>query len=49
VAFEKLKEKIGDAKVLVKVSCFDKPFDSSGAVDIVIKISLGNEVLYEDK
>jgi hypothetical protein len=48
-SFEKLKEKIGDAKVLVKVSYFDKPFDSSGAVDTVLKISLKDEVLYEDK
>jgi hypothetical protein len=48
-ASEKLKEKIGDAKVLVKVSYFDELFDSSGAVGTVIKISLKDEVLYEDK
>jgi hypothetical protein len=48
-AFEKLKENIGDAKVQVKVSYFDEPFDNSGAVGTVLKISLKDEILYENK
>ena len=43
---EKLKEKIGDAEVLIEVVYYNEPHDVSNAVGRVVKITLKDEVLY---